>query len=347
MPRTRSLAWAELKIGIIAVAAIVLASMLIVAVGAGAGGLFGGRYELKTRFNNVGSLKSGAVVRLAGVEVGKVDDISFSGAEVEVVMQIDDDMQSRITTESRASIGSLSLLGEPVIDINPSAEGTPLEDGAFIPSERTKGQISDVATGATESLEQLTAMLKDIRAGKGTVGRLFSDDELYKEITGFVAAAEGVASGLREGQGTLGQLIRDPAAYQRLNASLQNLQEMTRRINAGEGSLGRLLNDDALAKSVTSAAGNFDRVSTRLNSGDNTVGKLLTEKELYDRFNSLAGRVDQLTAGLNKGEGTAGQLLHDRQLYENMNAAANELRSLIADIRKDPRKYLNVRVSIF
>ena len=68
MPRTRSLAWSELKIGIIAVAAIALASMLIVAVGAGAGGLFGGRYELKTRFSNVQGLKSGAVVRVAGVE---------------------------------------------------------------------------------------------------------------------------------------------------------------------------------------------------------------------------------------------------------------------------------------
>jgi hypothetical protein len=42
-----------------------------------------------------------------------------------------------------------------------------------------------------------------------------------------------------------------------------------------------------------------------------------------------------------------GQFLHDKQLYDNMNAAANELRSLIGDIRKDPKKYLNVRVSIF
>jgi len=347
MPRTRSLAWSELKIGIVAVAALVLATMLILAVGGGAGGLFGGRYELKTRFANVQGLKSGAVVRVAGVEVGKVEEVAFSGAQVEVLMQVNDEMRSRITTESRAAIGSLSLLGEPVIDISPSSEGTPLDAGAFIPSGRAAGQISDVAAGATESLEQLTAMLRDIRAGKGTVGRLFSDDELYNEITGFVAAAEGVAAGLREGQGTLGRLIRDPAAYQRLNASLGSLEEMTRRINAGEGSLGRLLNDDALAKSMTSAAGNFDRVSTRLNSGDNTVGKLLTEKELYDRFNSLAGRVDALTAGLAKGEGTAGQLLHDKQLYENMNAAATELRALIGDIRKDPRKYLNVRVSIF
>lgn len=347
MPRTRSLAWSELKIGIIAVAAMALATMLILAVGGGAGGLFGSRYQLKTRFGNVQGLKSGAVVRVAGVEVGTVEEIAFAGSEVEVLMEVSTDMQSRITTESRASIGSLSLLGEPIIEISPGTQGTPLKDGDFVPSERAAGQLSDVAASATESLEQVTAMLRDVRAGRGTVGRLFSDDALYKEITAFVAAAESVAVGLREGQGTLGQLIRNPEAYRRLNASLENLQELTRRINAGEGSLGRLLNDDALAKSVSSAAGNFEQASARLNSGDNTIGKLLTEEELYNRFNSLAARVDQLTAGLNKGEGTAGRLLQDQQLYENMNAAASELRSLIGDIRKDPRKYLNVRVSIF
>ena len=50
---------------------------------------------------------------------------------------------------------------------------------------------------------------------------------------------------------------------------------------------------------------------------------------------------------MNSGEGTAGQLLQDKQLYENMNQAASELRGLIGDIRKDPKRYLNVKVSIF
>ena len=59
MPRTRSLAWSELKIGILAVAALVLAAMIIVAVG-GQSGFFWQRYELKTKFANVQGLKSGA-----------------------------------------------------------------------------------------------------------------------------------------------------------------------------------------------------------------------------------------------------------------------------------------------
>jgi phospholipid/cholesterol/gamma-HCH transport system substrate-binding protein len=346
MPRTRSLAWSELKIGIVAVIAISLAVLIIVAVG-GQAGFFWQQYRLKTRFADVQGLKAGAVVRVAGVEVGKVDSIEFSGSEVEVGLKVKKEMQPRITTESRASIGSLSLLGEPVIDLSPASSGTPLKDGDLVQSVRPKGQLSDVAEGATQSLAQINALLGDIRAGHGTVGKLFTDDGLYREINDFVGSAQVVANTLSRGQGTLGLLIRDPAAYRTLNAALTNLQDMTGRINAGEGSLGRLLKDDALARSLSTTSGNLQELTGRLNRGEGTAGKLLTDKELYDRFNSLAGRVDRLTGELEKGAGTAGQLLHDKQLYDNMNAAANELRSLIGDIRKDPRKYLNVRVSIF
>jgi hypothetical protein len=40
-------------------------------------------------------------------------------------------------------------------------------------------------------------------------------------------------------------------------------------------------------------------------------------------------------------------LLKDRQLYESINGAVSEIRALLADIRRDPRKFLTVRVSIF
>jgi phospholipid/cholesterol/gamma-HCH transport system substrate-binding protein len=50
---------------------------------------------------------------------------------------------------------------------------------------------------------------------------------------------------------------------------------------------------------------------------------------------------------LNDGQGTAGQLLKDKQLYENMNGAVGDFRALMGEIKKDPKKYLNVKVSIF
>jgi phospholipid/cholesterol/gamma-HCH transport system substrate-binding protein len=346
MPRTRSLAWSELKIGIVAAVAVVLAILIIVAVG-GQGGFAWQRYELKTKFKNVQGLKSGAIVRVAGVDVGKVTSVDFVGADVQITLEVNEENKSRITDQSRASIGSLSLLGEPIIEISPSAQGTPLKDGDFIQSARTPGQIADVAENATLTLEEATGLIKEIRAGKGTIGKLFADDQMYREVNQLVSSAEAVAASINRGNGTLGLLIRDPAVYKQANTALANLQEMTRRINAGEGSLGKLLRDEQLARSLGSASTNLDQVTGRLSRGEGTAGKLLTDKELYDRFNSIALRIDKVAAQLEQGQGSAGQLLHDKQLYENMNGAATELKGLIADIRKDPKRYLNVRVSIF
>ena len=346
MPRTRSLAWSELKIGLMAVIAMALTAILVVAVG-GASGFAWQRYELKTSFHDVQGLKSGAIVRVAGVEVGKVTKVELQGTGVDVVLSLKKENQSRVTTDSVASLGAMSLLGEPLIDVSPAATGTPLKDGDTIKSVPPKTQLTDVAGSANMGIVEATELLKDIRGGKGTVGKLLTDEALYKEMNALIASANAVTESINRSRGTLGKLTNDPRAYDELNAALANLHTLTERINAGEGSLGQLLKDDRVAKSLTAASNNFEQVSARLNRSDNTAGKLLTEKELYDRLNSTMNRLDELTRNLNQGQGTAGQLLHDKQLYDNMNSAANELKGLIGDIRKDPKRYLNVRVSIF
>jgi phospholipid/cholesterol/gamma-HCH transport system substrate-binding protein len=346
MPRTRSLAWSELKIGVMAVAALALTAMLVVAVG-GASGFAWQRYGLKTTFANVQGLKAGAIVRIAGVEVGKVTKVELVGAGVEVHLSLKEENQSRVTTESFASIGAMSLLGEPLIDVSASSAGTPLKNGDTIKSKKPASQLSDVAETANEGIVEATALLKDIREGKGSVGKLFTEDKLYRDLNAFVESANDVTASINKGKGTLGKLTNDPRAYNELQAALANLQDMTRKINAGEGSIGQLLKDDKLAKSLTAASSNFEQVSGRLTRTDNTAGKLLNEKELYDKLNSTVNRLDELTRNLNEGKGTAGQLLHDTKLYDTMNSAASEIRELIAAIKKDPKKYLNVRVSIF
>src|SRR5436190_22429079 len=141
MPRTRSLAWSDLKTGVMAVVALGLTALLIIAVG-GASGFAWERYDLKTSFENVQGLKSGAIVRIAGVEVGKVTSVELSGAGVEVRLSIKKENRTRVTTDSRASIGSMSLLGEPLIDISPAATGTPLKDEDTIKSVKPPVQFS-------------------------------------------------------------------------------------------------------------------------------------------------------------------------------------------------------------
>jgi phospholipid/cholesterol/gamma-HCH transport system substrate-binding protein len=346
MPRTRSLAWAELKIGVVTVLALALAATLIFLL-SGEGGFSWQRYSLKTMFTDVSGLNEGSPVRVAGVESGSVTAINFINDRVEVTFELSESMQPRITTESVASVGSVSLLGESSVDITASVAGMPIPEWGYVRSGPAVGSLTQVANQATEGIEELTVLLKEIRAGRGTVGRLFTDEALYNEMNGLVAAAEDVVRNVSRGRGTLGRLANDPAAAQALEASLQNFEAVTARMRAGEGTLGKLLHDDTLARSLTSTTTNLDAITGRINSGQGTAGALISERELYDRLNSMSARLDKVMAGLEQGDGTAGQLLRDRQLYESMNGAVGELRQLLRDIRADPRKFLNVRVSLF
>jgi phospholipid/cholesterol/gamma-HCH transport system substrate-binding protein len=345
MPRTRSLAWSELKIGLMSVFALFIATAFIFLL-TGSNGFFWQRYSIKTVFPDVAGLKEGAPVRVAGVEVGTVEAVEFIGDRVEVQMQVLKENRSRITTKSVATLGSVSLLGEAAVDITASSGGTPIPDWGYVPSRRSTG-LTTVTDTATASLEEATALIQDLRAGKGTLGRLFTDEQLYRELTTLVSSAEAVANNMNQGRGTIGRLMNDPAAARSLEGSLDNLQAMTARIRAGEGSLGKLLNDDSLATSLKNATGNLDSFTGRINRGEGTLGKLATDQELYNRLSSVSDRLDKVVAGLQQGEGTAGQLLRDKELYENMNGTMVELRNLVAAIRKDPKRFLNVRVSLF
>jgi phospholipid/cholesterol/gamma-HCH transport system substrate-binding protein len=345
MPRTRSLAWAELKIGMVTVFALMMAGILIFAVGGGS--FFWQQYHLKAVFPNVAGLKGGSPVRLAGVEVGSVSSVRFAGTGVEVWFEVSNDQQPLITTESLASIGSISLLGEGAIDITPAQTGEPVPEWGYLRTGPAQGSLAQATEEAAAGLSEARQLIQDIRAGKGTVGKLFTDETMYRDIDRFVLSAERVVNAVNRGEGTLGKLSRDPALYNELNASVRNLREITAAIRGGEGSLGRLMTDPALAESLTATTKNLQGVTNRLNNGEGTAGKLLTDAQLYSRLNSMAARLDQITGQLSAGEGTAGQLLQNKQLYENMNQTVGELRGLLADIRKDPKKYLNVKVSIF
>jgi phospholipid/cholesterol/gamma-HCH transport system substrate-binding protein len=346
MPRTRSLAWSELKIGLITIVALALAATLIFLLG-GDTGFFWQRYQIKTIFTDIAGLKAGAPVRVAGVEVGAVSELEFVGERVEVIMEVKDEHRGRITTESRARLGSVSLLGESAVDITASTRGTPIPEWGYVTSEPAAASLADMTTKAPAGIEEATALLKDIRGGRGTIGRFFTDESVYRELERFIVSAEQVTSSINRGRGTLGRLANDPKLYENLDTSVRNLNAVIEKVRTGEGSLGKLLNDPAFANSLTTTTQNVEGVTAKLNKGEGTAGKLLNDTALYDRLNSVATRIDTLTMRLNDGEGTAGQLLRDKQLYENMSQTMAELRGLLAEIRKDPRKYLNVRVSIF
>ena len=186
---------------------------------------------------------------------------------------------------------------------------------------------ADYLTAAT-TLEGARALIDDLREitrslveGRGTLGRLLTDDALYQRM---IATTEALGITLREinqADGTLARLIHDPALYDEIHGTIARIDSLGLAILSGEGTLGLLIQDDAAYQALLGAIGRAD--STILSFG----GAL---------------------SGLTDGEGTIQRFLTDPALYDEFLRAVIELQTLIQDMRENPRKYRpEVKVDVF
>jgi len=68
--------------------------------------------------------------------------------------------------------GEVLLLGSSAVDITPATTGTPIPEYGYVPQGRAKGQFADIAEGASGTIDEVTGLVRDLRAGKGSAGKL-------------------------------------------------------------------------------------------------------------------------------------------------------------------------------
>lgn len=381
MPRSKkTVSFRELRVGFFILAAIAILIFLILNA-SGDLNPFSKKLHLKARFMDANGLREGSEVRLAGVKVGKIDEITLlppteaSGApRVEALMSIDSTIDGRaanerIRTDSTAQQGSPSLLGnEMLINITPgTAVGQPVKDYAILPSS-TSNTVNDFATSGTDLAQRLSKLsdeingiVRDVKEGKGTVGRLFSDEALYNNLNATILETEDVMRQVRSGSGSAGRFINDPALYNNANEITLQLRKIAEDLRAGRGTAGKLLTDDELYNRINRTADRLDRSISQIdlmvadvNAGRGTIGKLIKDEQIYNdaraaiaRFNTTAERIDSVVSAAQRGEGTFGKLLTDDALYSNVNQLSSEGVKLIYDFRQNPRKYLTVKFELF
>ena len=353
MPGKKSISYAELRVGIVVAIALTVAMATTMYI-TREGGLpfLGGQYTVYSYLRDVNGLKAGSPIHLSGVEVGSVDKVEFAGADapapVKVTMTLRTDVQDRITDHSLVTVGSLGVLGEKMLDVDPGEPGgVRIEDGESIPGEAEGDPIKGIILDASSTMKDIRDLAAEIQDGQGTLGALLKREELHDQLLALVTRAEDVFTSLDRQDGTFGKLIHDPQIYDNLNELVVSMKELVTRIDSGEGAIGRLVHDREIGRQISATTENLARATGRLDRGEGTLGALLRERELYDKLDSLSANLGSITSRLERGEGTAGQLLHDRELYQNLNKTATELQGLISDIRKDPKKYLRIKVSLF
>jgi phospholipid/cholesterol/gamma-HCH transport system substrate-binding protein len=90
-------------------------------------------YHVTAEFDNIGDLKVGSPVTMAGVRIGEVDAIRFDPKSYKAVVSMRIDPQfNQIPEDSYASIATQGLLGGKYVGISPGGLDTYLKDGSRI-----------------------------------------------------------------------------------------------------------------------------------------------------------------------------------------------------------------------
>lgn len=303
----------ETRLGIFVALAIIAAVLIVETLGGAE--FFRRGYHLLAEFNSVQDLKVGDRVKIAGVEVGRVEAIGLdeTNNKVKVTMKLRSNVIVR--TDSTAMIKFTGLMGQNFVSLDFGSPGSPRA------SDNTL-----LRTAEQPDLSAVMQKLDNVASGAENLFKSFSGigiDKLLGPLTDFVSAnkepltltisnIQAVSAQVSSGKGTIGRLIYDDSLYNTALATVTNLQDAAseakltmadaRQIidqaKSGKGSIGKLLTDDKLYNEATAALTNAREILQKVNNGQGTIGKIVNDQEFYRNAKLTLQKLDKATEGL-------------------------------------------------
>ncbi len=357
MPQQTRAKWAQLRVGVMALIALIIVGVLIWLL-SGSQGFFKSKSDIYTYLPDSAAISDGADVRLNGILIGKVSQVGLSGSAdphraVRVTMEVDNNFLPSIPVNSQAQITAGNLLATKYINITKGNSTQTVKGGAEIQSLNTAEFENLVQQGysALASMQEILKKVDDvidaITVGKGTIGKLLVDETLYNKFLGIVAEGQKLMATLNSDQGSLGKFIHSDQVYDDIRGSLARMNTLMDGLNQGQGTLGQLLKNPALYDDTRKTIADVRQTLSDINSGKGTVGKLIETNDLHNQLQATIGRLDGILDKINSGQGTIGQLLVNPQLYESLDGTTRELHGLLQDFRANPKKFLRIKLGLF
>ena len=330
----------EVKVGMLILLSLgILAAFVLVM-----GGLsFEKTYVLYVDFDNPGGLQTGAPVRVAGVKVGKVTELSFMGGKIDPRTNRRTLVRAKIDVEQRVKdsihddadfyVTTQGVLGEQYMAIDPGssqkavmAEGTivkgidpprldlflakayELLDTTMNGIRNNRELISDIATSTAGLLKGLNTTLQDNRE---RIGRTIANlESLSAEANTLTVHART-------------QYVDNP----KIQRTIDNLDRLSTDIQKDSG---------PMLKDARESLANLNRAS-KVVGGDEEQAKLKKTIEdvaqLAARANATAADAQAIVLHIKKGNGTVGSLVMDEAIYD-------DLQEMVRDLKHNPWKFL-------
>jgi phospholipid/cholesterol/gamma-HCH transport system substrate-binding protein len=362
MPSSAKAKWSELRVGLMAVAAMAILGFLIFLM-TSSKGFFKSESEVYTYMDDSAAIVEGAPVRLNGILIGRITKVALSGETdprrtVRLTLRVQDEYLHLIPMDSTAKLAQENLLGTRYINITRGQSKEILKAGAEVASATTP-ELEDLFQQGYSSLGSLDAILKklntlldQIQSGKGTIGQLLVDDTLARKanlvLDDVHKMADTLNVALTSPDNSVGKLLHDNSdLYNDVRASLKRVDMLLESINNGQGTIGKLINDPAIYDEFHNTITDFRNLLAGINRGEGDAGKFLKSDEIHQEVQSTLGRLDTLLDKINNGQGAVSQLLNNPALYEDLDGTTRELQGLLKDFRSNPKKFLRIKLGLF
>jgi phospholipid/cholesterol/gamma-HCH transport system substrate-binding protein len=301
------------------------------------------KYELYVDFDNPGGLQPGAPVRVAGVKVGKVSELSFLGGKVDpktnrrtlirAKIAVEDRVRESIHEDADFYVTTQGVLGEQFLAIDPGSPGKPsIPAGTIVKGIDPPRLDLFLAKG----YELLDTTINAMRNNKELIG------DIATNAAGLLKGLNGVITDNRD------RMQRTMVNIEAISAEAKTLTEHTRTNYVDNPKIARAIdNIDKLSadlqrdsgpmlKDAREAVANLNRISGTLGSPEEhqKFKKALEDIEaLANKANATATDAQAIVAHVKKGKGTVGALVMDEAIFD-------DVQEMVRDLKHNPWKFL-------
>ena len=258
------------------------------------GTTIGGADHIFVSFDNIGTLKTGAPVRVSGAPIGRVEKIELLEFGRVIVSLTYDEEKVRPTRDGKAMLVAVGMLGDMAIDFEPGAGATITE------ADTLRGTV---VSGLFDAAAGLTARADTVMT---SLNRMF-DTAIVVDLRQTLQSTDRLMTYLRDPQ--RGPTSELPATMRSLQLVSARLDSTLRAIDAARLQSGL----DSTLASTSNMANRFAATSARLDSllakierGEGTLGKLASDSTLYDEIRRTMAATAALIEEMKKDPGKIG-----------------------------------------
>ena len=378
MPQRKQVSISEMKVGIFVTIALLLLIIFILQQSWGVS-WFSKSDKALTYLSDVGGLKSGSPVWLAGIEIGRVHKVSIVSPDEyygnRLIFNRIDEIQEQIKTldmQLPSAQQELEDLQNKIRDLKLDIRIDRIELDI---RRQFMNRISRDSEVSIESRGLIGDSFIDISPGTYNepppkIGDFYMIESLqhpgFREImTGAndVVANFGVLSSqfksivnkfnadkLSTGISDTVEDVRK--TIQQASGTITRASALIDDLRQGEGTFSKIVSDPELYLRLTESLEKFNAIADDIQNGKGTIGRFINDPSIFQSADETLKKAEMIMDRIEKGEGNLGKLSQDEELYERTKNAVEKFAALVENIdqgngtmgklMRDPSLYNNL-----